>query len=104
MMEEDYVDPAGGKPDIVTETKDSITRIYERDSDIWGHGGDEKGWESGRDELLGFSRRLVSRSEPSQQDAPASSFSLTSAPISFHLPSPGSAWRRNASCHRHTGL
>lgn len=34
MMEEDYVDPAGGKPDIVTETKDSITRIYERDSDI----------------------------------------------------------------------
>lgn len=34
MMEEDYVDPAGGKPDIVAETKKSITRIYEWDSDI----------------------------------------------------------------------
>lgn len=60
MMEEDYVDPAGGKPDIVAETKDSITRIYERDSAIWKHGGDEEGWESRRDELAGFSRRLVS--------------------------------------------
>lgn len=104
MMEEDYVDPAGRKPDIVAKTKDSITRIYERDSDIRGHGGDEEGRESGRDELPGFSRRLVSRSEPSQQDAPASSFSLTSAPISFRLPSPASAWRRNASCHGHAGL
>lgn len=32
MMEEDYVDPAGGKPDVVAVTRDSTARMYERDS------------------------------------------------------------------------
>lgn len=62
MMEEDYVDPAGGKPDIVAETKDSITRRYTRETAISKDTEETRKDETvERDELPGFSRRPVSK-------------------------------------------
>jgi len=83
MMEEDYVDPAGGKPDIVAET---ALPEYTRETVV-----SDDTEETKKDEKVGETNLQVSlvdssRSEPSQQDAPASSF-LTSTPISFRLPS-----------------
>lgn len=55
MMEEDYVDPAGGKPDIVAETRDSITRIYTRETVLF-----ENTAETRKDEKVGETNLQVS--------------------------------------------
>lgn len=79
MMEEDYVDPAGGKPDVVAETRNTAHRQkYTKETVSIRGRRRRRGRRTGRwarRTSRFLSRRLSSRCEPSQQDASASFFS-----------------------------